>query len=158
MCHAPTEDKEDTPNDTFYDKLEVLYNRCPSSDIKILVGDFNAKVGREGIFGPKVGKHSLHGKTSDNGFRLVFFAAAQNMVISSTRFQHRNIHKATWQSPDFNTKNQIDHVVIDERHASSVLEVRTLRGANMDSDYFLFAAKVHTRLCVQHLQIGAGQV
>ena len=64
------------------------------SDIKMLVGDFNAKVGREGIFGPTVGKHSLHEKPSDNGFRLVSFAAAQNMVISSTRFQHLNIHNA----------------------------------------------------------------
>ena len=99
----------------------------------MLVGDFNAKVGGEGIFGPTVGKHSLHEKTSDNGFRLVSFAAAQNMVVSSTRFQHLNIHKATWRSPDLNTKNQIDHVVIDGRHASSILDVRTLRTANMYS-------------------------
>ena len=95
-AHAPTEDKDDTTKDAFYDKLEVLYNRWPRSDIKMLVGDFNAKVGREGIFGPTIGKHSLHEKTSDNGFRLVSFAAAQNMVIASTRFQHLNIHKATW--------------------------------------------------------------
>ena len=87
----------------------------------MLVGDFNAKVGREGMFGPTVGKHSLQEKTSDNGFRLVSFAAAQNMVISSTRFQLLNIHKATWRSPDLNTKNQIDHVVLDGRHASSIL-------------------------------------
>ena len=90
-AHAPTEDKDDTTKDAFYDKLEVLYSTCPRSDIKMLAGDFNAKVGREGIFGPTVGKHSLHDKTSDNGFRLVSFAAAQNMVIFSTRLQHLNI-------------------------------------------------------------------
>ena len=54
-------------------------------DIRMLVGDFNAKVGRKGSFGPTVGKHSLHEKTGDNGFRLISFAAAQNMVISSNR-------------------------------------------------------------------------
>ena len=59
-AHAPTEDKDDTAKDGFYDKLEVLYNRCPTSDIKILVDDFNTKVGRECIFGSTVGKHSLH--------------------------------------------------------------------------------------------------
>ena len=42
-AHAPTEDKDDTTKAAFYDKLEVLYNSCPRSDIKILVGDFNAK-------------------------------------------------------------------------------------------------------------------
>ena len=114
----------------------------------MLVGDFNAKVGREGIFGPTVGKHSLHEKTSDNGYPgLVSFAAAQNMVISSTRFQHRNIHTVTWESPDLNTKNQMDHVLINGRHASSILDARTLRTPNMDSDHFLVTAKVRTRLC-----------
>ena len=108
-AHASTENKDDTTKDAFYDKLEILYNRCRRSDIKMLVGDFNAKVGSEGIFGPTVGKQSLHEKTSDNGFRLVSFAAAQN----STRLQHLNIHKATWRFPDLNAKNQIDHVVID---------------------------------------------
>ena len=51
-AHARTEDKDNTTNDVFYDKLEVLYNGCPRSDIKMLVDDFNAKVGREGILGP----------------------------------------------------------------------------------------------------------
>ena len=146
-AHAPTEDKDDVTKDAFYDRLESLYNKCPKADVKIVVGDFNAKVGKEGIFGPTVGKFSLHDKTSDNGFRLISFAAAQNMVISSTRFQHLDIHKATWQSPDQRTRNQIDHIVIDGRHASSILDVRTLRGANMDSDHFLVAAKVRMRLC-----------
>ena len=39
-AHAPTEDKDDTTKDAFYDKLEVLYNRCPRCDIKMLAGDF----------------------------------------------------------------------------------------------------------------------
>ena len=63
------------------------------SDLKILVGNFNAKMEREGIVGPTIEKHSLHGKISDNGLRLVSFAAVENMVISTTKFQHHNIHK-----------------------------------------------------------------
>ena len=38
-AHAPTEDKDNTAKDAFYDKLEVVYNRCPRSVIKMLVGD-----------------------------------------------------------------------------------------------------------------------
>ena len=48
--------------------------------------------------------------------------------------------------PPMKTKNQIDHVVIDGRHASSVLDVRTFRGVTMDSDHYLVAAKIRLRI------------
>ena len=68
------------------------------------------------------------------------------MIVSGTRFPHKDIHKATWISPDQKTRNQIDHVVIDGRHVSSVMDVRVMRGANIDSDHHLVAAKVRTRI------------
>jgi hypothetical protein len=37
--------------------------------MKILLGDFNAKVGREDIFKPTIGNESLHEITNDNGVR-----------------------------------------------------------------------------------------
>ena len=54
--------------------------------------DFNVKVGREGIFSPTVGQFSLH---SNNAMRLMDIAAARNMVVCSTKFQHIDIHKDT---------------------------------------------------------------
>jgi hypothetical protein len=39
--------------------------------MKILLGDFNAKVGREDIFKPTIGNESLHEISNDNGVRLV---------------------------------------------------------------------------------------
>ena len=51
--------------------------------MKILLGDFNAKVGRENIFKPTIGKESLHQDSNDNGVRLVNFATSKNLVIKS---------------------------------------------------------------------------
>ncbi|XP_060665569.1 uncharacterized protein LOC132797813 [Drosophila nasuta] len=147
-AHAPTEEKDDATKDAFYAELDRAYGRCPSHDIKILLGDFNAKVGREDIFGATVGRFSLHETTSSNGLRLIGFAAAYNMVVRSTGFRHLDIHKASWLSPDRLTRNQVDHVVIDARHASNILDVRSCRGPNIDSDHYLVAAKIRTRLCV----------
>ena len=61
----------------FYERLEETYDRCPEHDIKIVLGDFNAKVGRENVFHPTVLNVSLHDTTSDNGMILVDFAAVK---------------------------------------------------------------------------------
>jgi len=83
--------------------------------MKILLGDFNAKVGRENIFKPTIGNESLHQDSNDNGVRIVNFATYKNLVVKRTMFRHRNIHKYTWTSPDGQTHNRIDHILIDRR-------------------------------------------
>jgi hypothetical protein len=45
-AHAPTEEKGDDPKDSFYEELEEVFDNFPNSHMKILLGDFNAKVGR----------------------------------------------------------------------------------------------------------------
>lgn len=131
--HAPTEEKQFEDKDIFYEKLVRVYDEAPNHDIKIILGDLNAKIGREHIYRPTIGKYSLHEISNDNGSRVIDFASSRNMVVSSTYFEHKNIHKATWLSPDGRTKNQIDHVLIDGRHCSDVFDVRSCRGPNVDS-------------------------
>jgi hypothetical protein len=63
---------------------------------------------------------------------------------------HRNTHKYTWTSPDGKTHNQIDHVLIDRRRQSNILDVQSFRGADCDTDYYLVVAKVRERLNKPH--------
>jgi hypothetical protein len=58
--HAPTEDKCDDTKDSFYKELEGVFDQFPKYHIKILKGNFNAKVGREDLFKPTIGNESLH--------------------------------------------------------------------------------------------------
>jgi hypothetical protein len=117
--------------------------------MKILLGDFNAKVGRENIFKPTIGNESLHQDSNDNGVRMVNFPTSKNLVVKSTIFNRRNIHMYTWTSPDGQTYNQINHILIDRRWNSSILDVRNLRGAECDIDHYLVVAKVRERLAVR---------
>jgi hypothetical protein len=63
--------------------------------MKILLGNFKAKVGRENIFKPTIGNESLHEISNDGGVRIVNFATSKNLVVKSTIFPHRKIHKYT---------------------------------------------------------------
>ena len=100
-----------------------MFDHFPKYHMKMLLGDFNAKVGRENIFKPTIGQESLHQDSNDNGVRIVNFATSKNLVVKSTMFPHRDIHKYTSTSPDGKTDNQIDHVLIDRRWNSGVLDV-----------------------------------
>jgi hypothetical protein len=122
-AHAPTEEKGDDSKDSFYEELEGFFYHFPKYHMKILLGDFDAKVGREDTFKPTIGNESLHQESNDNGVGVVNFASSKSLIVKSTMFPHRNIHKYTWTSPDGKTHNQIDHILIDRRRHSSILDV-----------------------------------
>jgi hypothetical protein len=94
-AHAPTEDKDPSEKDMFYDLLEKEYDKCPKHDIKVILGDFNAKVGREEGLKPVIGNESLHDVSNDNGLRLITFSTSVGVVVGSTMFPHKQIHMAT---------------------------------------------------------------
>jgi len=125
--------KSEESKDSFYEELEQVFDHFPKYHMKILLGDFNAKMGREIIFKPTIGQESLHQDSNDSGVRLVNFSTSKNLVVKSMMFPHRNIHKYTWTSPNSKTHNQIDHVLIDRRWHSSVLDVQSFRGTDCDS-------------------------
>ena len=54
--------------------------------MKILLGNFNAKVGRETIFKPTIGNESLHQFRNDNDVRIVNLATSKNLVVKSKMF------------------------------------------------------------------------
>jgi hypothetical protein len=57
--HVPTEDKTDYVKDSFYEDLERVFDKFPKNNTKNLLGDFNAKVGREDIFKPTFGNETF---------------------------------------------------------------------------------------------------
>ena len=98
----------------------------------------------ENIFKPTIGNESLHQDSNDNGVRIVKFATSKNLDVKSKMFPHRNIHKCIWNSSDGQTHNQIDHILKDRRRHSSIIDVRSYRGADCDIDHYLVVANLGT--------------
>jgi hypothetical protein len=77
---------------------------------------------------------------------MIDFTITKKMPISSTVFQNKIIHKETCRSPDEYTSNQIDHVMIDSRNATDILDVKSCRGADCDSDHYMVKIKYRQRI------------
>jgi hypothetical protein len=100
------------------------------------------------MFKPTIGNESLHKISNDNGVRVVSFATSENLVVKTTMFPHCNIHKFTWTSLDGKKRYQSDHILIDRRRHSRILDVQSFRAADYDNDHYLVVAKVREGLAV----------
>ena len=147
--YAPTEDAEEQVKNKFYMRLQEVLDTRNKHDMLIVTGDMNAKVGDDNEGYERVmGRHGL-GKCNDNGERLREMCDLNELVITGTRFPHKDIHKATWVSPDGRTKNQIDHVLINKRFRNSVNDTRVYRAADIGSDHYLVCTTIKLRLKTQ---------
>jgi endonuclease/exonuclease/phosphatase family metal-dependent hydrolase len=77
---------------------------------------------------------------NENGAMFVDFCMENNLIIGGSFFQHKEIHKITWESPDKKTMNQIDHIMIKKKWRRALEDVRVMRGADIVSDHFLVRA------------------
>ena len=86
------------------------------------------------------------GDMNENGELFADFCGLNEMVIGGTIFPHREIHKTRWISPDLSTKIQIDHLAINSKWRTSLLDTRVFRGADIGSDYMLVVGRLRLKL------------
>ena len=78
-------------------------------------GDFNAKVGKDRRgYEDALGTEGISDR-NDNGNRLLECCINNELVVMGTQFQHKDIHKLTWKSPDGRTRNMIDHTLVNRK-------------------------------------------
>jgi exonuclease III len=142
QCYAPTNVASIEEKEAFYGSLEATLQHINQSDIVILMGDLNAKIGEYNTGLKNVmGRHGM-GARNENGEMFIDTCMNYNLVIGGSLFPHKNIHKATWVAPNQRTFNQIDHVAISKKWRSLLLDVRSYRRANVASDYHLEVAQL----------------
>lgn len=113
------EDKEE-----FYQQLLAIKEKIPKHHVIIIMEDFNGKVGCENVdYERTMRKHGM-GECNENGQKLVEFCSENELAITGTLFEHKGIHKSTWDSPDHTTNNQIDHIMMNGKYRRSVLNTK----------------------------------
>ncbi|XP_037866981.1 uncharacterized protein LOC119628534 [Bombyx mori] len=148
QVYAPTAQSSEEEIDSFYGTLEDCINALPRREMLFVQGDWNAKIGdtsRDDHLRKTVGHYGL-GTRNDRGERFLEFCVGNSLAITNTFFQHHKRRLYTWKSPGDRYRNQIDFITVDQRWRSSIINTKTLPGADCGSDHQLLMAEVRVRL------------
>ncbi|XP_046998241.1 craniofacial development protein 2-like [Schistocerca americana] len=120
-AYAPTLDSDEDTMNQFYHQLNSTVSKIPIKDKLILLGDFNARVGRDNRFWRDVmGKQGV-GNCNANGLLLLGLCAEHELFISSTQFRLPNRYETTWMQPRSKHWHLIDYVITRQRDKKDIL-------------------------------------
>ena len=135
--YSPTLDSSNDVKYRFYDTLYFTLRRISQENKIILLGDFNARVGRyQSIWHGVIGHHGV-GNMNSSGLRLLSPCSELGIAITNTFLQHRDIHKTSWMHPRSKHWHLIDYVNVRRRHLNEVQITRAMRGAECSTDHRL---------------------
>jgi exonuclease III len=95
--YTRTESAKEEQKEQFYEDLNRCCDQIPKRDALLILGDFNAKIGKELANQSVAGQHTIHEETSENRLILCQFAEANESLISSTCFEHKDVHKGIYK-------------------------------------------------------------
>ena len=146
QVYAPASTSPEDEIEKFYDDLDAAYKISRSQEMRIVMGDLNAKVGTEqDPFREVVGRYGL-GSRNERGDMWVDWCMTHDQVIMNTWFQHHKRHLYTCKSPGDGVRNQIDYITINKRFLNSILQVKGYPGADGGSDNVPIVATLRMKL------------
>ena len=111
-------------------------------DVLFKIGDWNAKVGSQGILGI-IGKFGL-GVQNKAGQRLTEMCQENTLVPANTLFRKHKRKLYTWTSPYGQYQNQIDYILCSQRWSAQSKSTRPW--ADYGSDHEFLIAKFTLKL------------
>ncbi|XP_032232303.1 craniofacial development protein 2-like [Nematostella vectensis] len=149
-AYAPTLTSPKETIEQFYADLSSILNSVPAGDKIILLGDLNARVGRDyerwdGV----LGRHGV-GKMNNNGLLLLSKYAEYDLVITNTVFRMADKFKTTWMHPRSKQWHLIDFVIVRQRDIQDVHVTRAMRGAECWTDHRLVRCTLKLHIAPRH--------
>ena len=114
-AYAPTLLADQHDKEVFYSDLDVLLSRVPQRNKLVLLGDFNARVGKEHLVWKKVIGKDGTGKANSNGEMLLTKCAEHNLTVTNTLFRQKDRLKTSWRHPRSGHWHLIDFIIVCRR-------------------------------------------
>ena len=143
MCaYAPTLSSTAETKDEFYEDLETVINKIPSSAHLYLLGDFNARIGSDHVSWPPCIGHFDIGKLNENGQRLLEMCSFHDLCITNTFFSTKPSYRVSWQHARYRHWHQLDLIITRRPSLNSVLTTRSYHRVDYNTDHSMVASKV----------------
>ncbi|KAI5722002.1 hypothetical protein M8J76_002173 [Diaphorina citri] len=114
QVHAPTSEHKEEEIVQFYEDLDTLIEREHNeSEDLIILGDFNACVGKKQSGDERIMGNYGRGKRNKSGAILVKFVVSQGLKISNSCSPHDS--RWTWKSPN-EKKYEIDYILTKQQN------------------------------------------
>ena len=128
--YAPTLQADPMVKEAFYRDLRELTLKIDKDDKILIMGDFNARVGRDSeVWKGVIGRHGV-GNCNDNGRLLLEFCAEMGLTITNTLFQQKDRFKTTWRHPRSKHWHLLDYILVRQKDASDVTHTRVMTNAD----------------------------
>ena len=139
----------DDAKEQFYEQFDKVIRSTQPSDKQVILGDFNARVGRdysswEGV----LGRHRV-GKINDNGL-LLSKCAEHSLCITNALFRMADKYKTTWMHPRSKHWHLIDFIIVRQWDVRDVRVTRAMRGAECWTDHRLVRAVLTLHIVPPH--------
>ncbi|CAF0787781.1 unnamed protein product [Didymodactylos carnosus] len=128
----------------FYDALSDCIKSIPKHNVKLVLADMNARIGRD-MSSRTIGSSLYHDKTNDNGERLIELCEMCDMREIQSRFRHRQGRLWMWRHTSGQTA-QLDHILVTSKWRNSIRNCRAYNTMNVDSDHRVVCCKFKLRL------------
>lgn len=139
IVYGPNEDDKAVNKQHFWDQLTEAIETAKGR--LYIIGDFNSRVGMsDEEYRTVIGKWGENVR-NDNGRRMIDFCLVNNLIITNTFFQHKDIHKYTREMLSRNERSIIDYIVIERQYRKTLIDTRVKRGPEIGSDHFVVVSK-----------------
>ena len=141
--YAPTDRSDEREHDDFWTDLDSAVKASPQSDLLVVLGDFNARLGR-GAEGDKVlGPFGPQQPTNLRGERVHDFCQEHRLLISHSFFPWAT--RGTWQYARSKRWYALDMCLIRQRDRRILHECKPLIPPECETDHRLLRTKLYIR-------------
>ena len=143
----------------FREDLQSDVDSASASDVLLMLGDFNARVGSNrlvsstpcwfdgvandgALWGCALGPFGLGG-CNQVGEGLLMFCNSNELSIMNTNYKKEESRRGTWTHPATRQRHLINHIIIRANQRCYCQDVSVVRGAACWTDHFMVHAKLN---------------